>query len=284
MSPETELRTPFEVNQAGLRIRGETVGADRPIVLLHGITAGRNYVVHGSRHLPREGFETILYDARGHGESDPAPAGAYTYDALAADLLGVLDVTDRGERPVLAGHSMGAHTVMRVALAHPERFAGIVVIGPSYTDTTPEPDAIRQWDELADGLESAGIEGFLAAYERGGLDPDWRDTLLRITRERLEIHRHPDAVAQAIREVPRSAPFGSLDDLELLELPALVVGSHDRADPGHPLSVAEAYAERLPNARLISEGEGESPLAWQGGRLSRAIAEFCGEPQVTKRR
>jgi hypothetical protein len=35
--------------------------------------------------------------------------------------------------------------------------------------------------------------------------------------------------------------------------------------------------ERLPQARLIVEGEGESPLAWQGGKLSRAIAAFADE-------
>jgi len=62
----------------------------------------------------------------------------------------------------------------------------------------------------------------------------------------------------------------------------LVVASHDAADPGHPRQVAEAYVRLLPQARLTEEKEGESPLAWQGGRLSREIAAFCaelGEPQ-----
>ena len=45
----------------------------------------------------------------------------------------------------------------------------------------------------------------------------------------------------------------------------------------HPRHVAEAYAERMPQAKLIVEAEGESPLAWQGGRLSREIAAFCAE-------
>ncbi|MGH2980724.1 MAG: alpha/beta fold hydrolase, partial [Solirubrobacterales bacterium] len=105
-----------------------------------------------------------------------------------------------------------------------------------------------------------------------GLDPDWRDTILRFTRERMLEHQHPEAVAQALREVPRSKPFESIDELDFLDLPALVVASHDVADPGHPYSVAEAYAAHLPTASLVSEEEGESPLAWQGGRLSREIA------------
>ncbi|HWC08765.1 MAG TPA: hypothetical protein VG458_06910, partial [Solirubrobacterales bacterium] len=54
----------------------------------------------------------------------------------------------------------------------------------------------------------------------------------------------------------------------------------DEADPGHPYAVAEAYADALPRARLVSEGRGESPLAWQGGKLSRELAAFCAEPAV----
>ena len=90
-------------------------------------------------------------------------------------------------------------------------------------------------------------------------------------------HRHPEALVDALREVPRSRPFESMAELESLQVPSLVVASHDAADPGHPRRVAEAYAERLPRARLTAEGEGESPLAWQGGRLSREIAAFCAE-------
>jgi pimeloyl-ACP methyl ester carboxylesterase len=93
-------------------------------------------------------------------------------------------------------------------------------------------------------------------------------------RQRLERHRDLHAVADALRAVPRSRPFQSLDDLERLDVPALVVGSRDEADPGHPLAVAEEYARRIPGARLLVEEPGKSPLAWQGAQLSRAIDEF----------
>ena len=67
-------------------------------------------------------------------------------------------------------------------------------------------------------------------------------------------------------------PFDGLEALEGLEVPILVVASHDEADPGHPWDVAVEWTERIPNARMVSEDEGESPLAWQGGKLSREIA------------
>ena len=95
--------------------------------------------------------------------------------------------------------------------------------------------------------------------------------------------RHPEAIVTALREVPRSLPFDGVDELEFLDVPALVVASHDEADPGHPHAVAEAWAARLPQARLVSEPQGSSPLAWQGGRLSRELAAFCEEPAVRGR-
>ena len=48
---------------------------------------------------------------------------------------------------------------------------------------------------------------------------------------------------------------------------------HDEPDPGHPLSVGEAYARTIPGARIVTEEPGSSPIAWQGGQLSRVIAE-----------
>jgi 3-oxoadipate enol-lactonase len=272
----------FAVGPQGRRLAGESIGTGPPIVLLHGITATRRYVVHGSKVLARRGHRQISYDARGHGESDPAPAdGGYSYGELVGDLDAVLDAEVGGRRLVLVGHSMGAHTALAYALAHGERLAGLVVIGPVYMGFVDE-EALAGWDRLADGLERGGVEGFMEAYARG-LDPAWRETVLRFTRRRMLEHRHPDAVAQALREVPRSAPFETLSELEFCELPALVVASHDTADPGHPYSVAAAYAERLPEARLVREAEGESPLAWQGGRLSREVASFCAEPAVAER-
>jgi len=256
-------------------LRGEIAGEGSPIVLCHGLTATRDSVVHGSRALQRAGHAVVTYDARGHGESDPAPDGeGYGYPQLTGDLERVVAAAAGEGRFLLGGHSMGAHTAVAYALRHPDRLRGLVVIGPTYSGD-PAAESPQYWDGLAAALESDGIDGFVDYIDREGqTDPAWRDSVLRFTRERMLRHRHLDAIVAALREVPRSRPFGSLRELEGLRVPALVVASHDAADPGHPRHVAEAYAERLPLARLAGEEEGESPLAWQGGRLSREIAAF----------
>jgi 3-oxoadipate enol-lactonase len=262
-------------------LRGEAAGEGTPIVLCHGLTASRRYVTHGSRVLERAGHRVVTYDARGHGESDPAPAEqSYGYPELIADLERVVEAEIGEERFLLGGHSMGAHTAVGYALAHPERLSGLVIIGPTYTGEI-SAQSLAYWDGLASALEDGGIDGLVDYLGReSDIGEAWHDAVARISAERMRLHRDPRELARALRETPASRPFGSLEDLAGLDVPALVVASHDEADPGHPYAVAEAYAEKLPRARLISEDEGQSPLAWQGGRLSREISLFALEPNV----
>lgn len=263
---------PFEAAGEGLVLRGESQGEGREIVLCHGLSATRRYVVHGSKVLPRKGYRLLTYDARGHGQSDPGEA--YTYELLADDLEEV--IADRGipDPLIIGGHSMGCHTAVTFALRHPERVGALILAGPVYTGGEDDLDMAR-WDERADALEKDGPEGFARVIgEHVDASDDIRDTIMRLAKGRAELHEHPEAVAEALRQIPRSKPFGRIQDLHALRMPVLVVGTRDEADDGHPLAVAKLYAETLPNAKMVSEDEGESPLTWQGGRLSREIAEF----------
>jgi pimeloyl-ACP methyl ester carboxylesterase len=275
----------FEVRSGGVELAGQEVGEGPPIVLLHGLTATRRYVLHGSVTLARRGYRLVSYDARGHGASSPAPEDeGYDYGVLTRDLAAVLASQAPAGQPVLCGHSMGCHTAVAHALEHPGEVAALVLAGPVTLGIPATDETLAYWDRLADALESGGVDGFMEAYSESlEAAPDWREAALRITRERMALHEHPDAVARALREVPRSLPFEGLAELETLEVPALVVASYDEADPGHPYAIAEAWAERLPAGRLVSEEPGKSPLAWQGGRLARVIAEFLDEPPVRGR-
>ncbi|WP_210493101.1 alpha/beta fold hydrolase [Patulibacter sp. SYSU D01012] len=256
-----------------MRLHVEVAGDGPPVVLLHGLTASHRYVVMGSRRLERSGHRVLTYDARAHGASDPADDDVYDYAALADDLVRVLGEHEV-HRAVLVGASMGAHTAIRVALEHPALVAGLVVVTPAHEPgRETDPASLERWDRLAAGLERGGADGFVEAFDFSGIPEGWRDTVRKITHQRLSVHEHPRALAQAVRGVPRSAPFGGYDDLARVDVPVTVVGDHDDADPGHPLAVARAYAEAFPDARLVVEDEGKSPIAWQGGQLSGVIAE-----------
>jgi pimeloyl-ACP methyl ester carboxylesterase len=270
---ETEA---LNIETDGVTLSGERAGEGIPVVLLHGLTATRRYVVMGSRALERSGHLVIAYDARGHGSSSPAPdPAAYTYELLAQDLLAVLDEL-RLPHAVLAGASMGAHAALRLTLSAPERVAGLVLVTPSFDpEDRRQEHELARWDALARGLREGGAGGFVAAYDLDAVPEAWRATVERVLRQRLSAHEHPLAVADALEAVPRSAPFASLEELSTIAVPTAVVASRDEADPGHPLQIAERYAERIAGAKLVVEHPGSSPIAWQGGQLSKVIAEIA---------
>jgi pimeloyl-ACP methyl ester carboxylesterase len=264
------------IRSGGVELAVEEAGEGIPVVLLHGLTATRRYVVMGSRVLERSGHRVISFDARGHGRSSPAAApDAYSYAELAGDLEAVLDALGIG-RAVLAGASMGAHTLLSYALAVPERVAGLVVITPAYGgEELDDPERLERWDALAAGLRTGGVEGFLEAYGPPRVAPAFQGSVIRAIRQRLALHQHPEAVADALVAVPRSLPFGAISELRAINAPVAVVASNDDADPGHPFAVGAAYAAAIPGAVLVQDPPGSSPIAWQGSRLSHVIAEIA---------
>jgi pimeloyl-ACP methyl ester carboxylesterase len=261
----------------GVTLSGEESGSGLPIVLLHGLTATRRYVVMGSRLLERAEHRVIAYDARGHGRSSAAPnSGAYGYEWLADDLKAVLDALDV-RKALLAGASMGAHTALRFALRNPERVAALGIVTPAFDPAAPAPGPGER-DVLAKGLRDGGVEGFVRAYDFSTVPEQWRVTVEQAIRQRLALHEHPQAVADALEVVPRSRPFEQLQELEAIAMPTVVVASRDEVDPGHPLALARAYAETIPAATLRVEEGGppvRSPIAWQGGQLSKVLLELA---------
>ena len=268
---------PFQVGRrledgTELILDGEIAGKGPPVVLLHGLSATRRNVVQGSRALLRRGYRLIAYDARGHGASSAAPR--YAYSDLIEDLEAVL--ADLGiERAALVGSSMGAATGMAFALRHPEQVGALVQITPAYNGAARTGNVDDgAWDAMASGLEKGGVDAFVDVAQPAGAGEGWKQIAREAVRQRMERHEHPDEVAQALRQMPRSAAWDGLEALQRVQTPVLIVASRDEMDHLHPLAIAQEYARLLPNAELVVEEQGKSPLAWQGARLSGVIADF----------
>ena len=262
-------------------LEGEQAGEGPPVVLLHGLSATRRNVVQGSRALIKHGYRLISYDARGHGASSPAPR--YEYADLVADLSAVLDHLEL-ERAALVGSSMGAATAMAFTLEHPELVPALVQITPAYTGYARTSDVDGEvWAQLARALDG-GVDEFVEIAQPQDVPDRWREVAREATRQRMERHEHLDAVAQALREIPHSTAWKGMEPLASLDVPVLIIGSRDDADSLHPLGVAEEYSRKLPNAELVVEDRGQSPLAWQGARLSNVIADFFERVGYTPKR
>jgi pimeloyl-ACP methyl ester carboxylesterase len=201
---------------------------------------------------------------------------------MVGDLGAVLDAQDI-ERAVLVGVSMGAATTLAYTLSQPERVAALVQVTPAHLGLPQtDPVELARWDALADGFEHEGVEGFMRAYGDPPVEPRFRGLIVQAIRQRMERHRHPGAVADALRVVPRSTAFGGVVALEQVSVPTLVVASRDDLDPQHPYEVAQIYADRIEGAELVSEDPGSSPLAWRGAALSREIMSYLDRTGVGK--
>jgi pimeloyl-ACP methyl ester carboxylesterase len=90
-----------------------------PVVLAHGWTESLQYWIYQIRALSERGFRVIAYDHRGHGDSEPAAGDDYSIERFGEDLEAVLsEVVPRGQRAVVAGHSLGAMAIAAWAEHH----------------------------------------------------------------------------------------------------------------------------------------------------------------------
>ena len=135
----------LDVPVAGGSLRVGLAGPERgaPVVLaVHGITASHRSWSAVARHLGQD-VTFLAPDLRGRGASSGLPP-PYGCAAHLDDLLAVLDYAG-AIRVVLAGHSMGAWVVARLAAAHPDRAAAVVLVDGGLPLSAPvgvDPDSL----------------------------------------------------------------------------------------------------------------------------------------------
>jgi len=152
------------VSRDGTRLRVELLGpADaQPLVLVHGWTCARRFwtcQLHGLA----DRYRIVAYDLRGHGDSDAPAEADFSTDALAEDLQVVLDATvPEGRRALLAGHSLGAMSIVAWAGRFPDeverRVAGAALLNTGVGGLIDEslifklPSGMRRVKAVAGGL------------------------------------------------------------------------------------------------------------------------------------
>jgi pimeloyl-ACP methyl ester carboxylesterase len=164
-------------------------GDGPPLLFLHGFGSCAEAWYHQAEAFSGR-FRVIAYDSVNHGHSSNSPAGQPEPDR-ADELEGFLDALGIG-RPVLAGNSMGALTLLRWAARHPDRAAALIPSGmgiqPPGGPGRPRPAAEPIGDEvLFVGAEGGFTPDFPAAR------PDLYDRYVRLrsTATRIEAFRHP---------------------------------------------------------------------------------------------
>jgi len=113
-------------------------------------------------------FRFLRYDQRGHGNSD-APAGDFSMDDLAGDLLALLDYF-HVDKAVLVGVSMGCVTVLRCAARAPSRCLGVVGCDGQWRSA---PGSAAMWEERFALVRKGGMEAMAEPTVRRWFQPDF---------------------------------------------------------------------------------------------------------------
>jgi len=194
-----------------------------PVVLVHGWGGSfeSTWQRSGFTELLRDaGREVIGIDLLGHGDA-PKPHEADAYDDLGARIAESLP----GGPVDAIGFSLGAMTLLRMAIDDPGRFRKLVLAGVG--KNVLEPDD-RSGERIAAAIE--------------GTAPDDDTHAMVFAQYAHQPGNDPVALAAIMRR-PRTPV--SADDLAKATCTTLVViGDRDFAGPGDPLAAA------LPNATL----------------------------------
>jgi 3-oxoadipate enol-lactonase len=212
-------------------------------------------------------FTVLRYDTRGHGGTTAAQ-GAYSFDQLTADVIGLLDAL-QVEHTHFVGLSMGGMIGQHFALAAPQRLDRLVIANS--TSRIP-PEAGPLWDERIAIVRAQGCAGVVE-----GTLGRWFTSGFRAARP-AEAAR----IAKLIADTPAAGYIGCASAIRALDItarigairaPTLVIAGAD--DPGTPPAMSGVIAATIPGARLeIIPSASHLSCIEQPETFNRLVAAF----------
>jgi pimeloyl-ACP methyl ester carboxylesterase len=223
--------------------------------------------------LTAAGVRVILWDYRGHGESEsPSEPAAYSMDRVVDDMGRVLDWAAPGAPAVLAGLSFGGLASLHFSRRHPERVRGLVLVasGPGFKNPEAQARWERNTERSAAFIEKHGLASFVekAADTAVGRRPSLPAAKAAAAAIAAQDPQGLTLFARRIAAIAEPV----IDDLPNIEAPALVVvGEADEAF----LRAAEVMVAKLPNAeRVIIPGAGHIVNIEAADAFDTAVLEF----------
>jgi pimeloyl-ACP methyl ester carboxylesterase len=232
----------------------EAGAGQRPLLLVHGFTGAKEDFTPWLEPLAEAGWHAVAPDLRGHGaSSQPAAESDYSFQLMAADLLGLADALG-WDRYVLLGHSMGGMVAQVMACAAAGRLDGLILMDTAHGPLRNlDPELVQAAVSIAADQGMDVLAGILAERQGPLTTPahqrlitgqagyaEFCDRKLRATSAAMYAAMAPAFMTAADR----------LDDLRALPvtLPVLVV-------------VGEQDKPFLAPSRRMAEGVGQGTLA-----------------------
>ncbi|TCU70275.1 2-succinyl-6-hydroxy-2,4-cyclohexadiene-1-carboxylate synthase [Bradyrhizobium sp. R2.2-H] len=222
-----------EINRDGVGIYYEVHGEGPPLLLTHGYSS-TSAMWHGQVAALAKDHKLILWDMRGHGQSDyPDDPSAYSEALTVGDMAAILDAVG-AKRAIIGGLSLGGYMSLAFYRTHPERVRALLIIdtGPGFK----KDDAREAWNARA-----------LATADR--LDREGLEMLKSATRERATAsHRNAGGLALAARGMLTQRDARVMELLPEIKVPSLIVVG---ADDTPFLAASDYMAAKIPGAQKV---------------------------------
>jgi len=246
------------LNRDGVGIHYEVHGHGPAILLSHGYSATCR-MWDGQVAALRDRFQVIVWDMRGHGQSDyPADPAAYSEAATIDDMAAILHALSI-QRAVIGGLSLGGYISLAFHRVHPAMTRALMIFdtGPGFRNAEAREKWNQRSRQRADDLDARGLAALGSSDE-----------------VRLSQHRDASGLAGAARGMLTQRDDSVIRSLETIAVPSLVlVGSNDT----NFLAATDYMAHKIPGAaKVVIDGAGHAANLHQPVAFNRAVESFLG--------
>ena len=248
------------IDRDGVKIYYEDHGSGQPILLSHGFSATSRMWAEQVAAL-KDDYRVIVWDMRGHGDSDsPGDDSRYSEALTIGDMAALLDECGV-ERAVIAGLSLGGYMSLAFNVEHADRVAALMLFdtGPGYRNDEAREAWNKNAVEWGRDFETKGLDT-LKVRGSGEMQAAW--------------HRSADGLARAARGMLTQHGSHVIGSLPGIGVPTLVlVGENDTPF----LGATDYMARKIPNAtKAVIPDAGHAANLDQPEAFNDAVREFLG--------
>nr|MBN1229564.1 alpha/beta hydrolase [Anaerolineae bacterium] len=233
-------------------------GRGHPVILIHGLSS-TSHIWDLAAPLIADEARVIALDLRGHGQSDK-PEEGYDFATITGDVLGVMGLLQL-TRPVLVGHSWGAHVALWASAHHPDRIAGLILVDGGVTELSH-----WSWEETLRHLTPPPVDGMLVdEFREQVLEGAPQGLLTPAVEAAMMANFEIDADNRIRRRLPHAQHLLILRELwelrvgpllEKVDCPALLIpcrqqGHDDPVQVERKMKAVEAAEENLEDITVI---------------------------------
>ncbi|UYN95501.1 MAG: alpha/beta fold hydrolase [Enhydrobacter sp.] len=248
-----------KLDRNGVKIHYEVHGSGPTLLLSHGYSSTCR-MWDGQIAALKDRYQVVVWDMRGHGESDyPADQSLYSEDLTVADMKALLDRVGAAQA-IVAGLSLGGYMSLAFHATHPERVRALMLFdtGPGFK----KDEARVKWNETAHkraaDLEARGLAALNTSDE------------VKLTR-----HRDASGLARAARGMLAQQNDRVIRSLESVKVPTLVLVG---ADDTNFIAATDYMAAKIAGAaKAVIPDAGHAANLHQPARFNQAVEAFLAK-------